>query len=35
MMPHPERCADRRLGGDDGLLLFRSAVAAAQEALVS
>ena len=35
MMPHPERCADSELGGDDGLLLFRSAVAAAQEALVS
>jgi phosphoribosylformylglycinamidine synthase len=35
MMPHPERCADKQLGGDDGLLLFRSAVAAAQEALVS
>jgi phosphoribosylformylglycinamidine synthase len=35
MMPHPERCADRQLGGDDGLLLFRSAVAAAQEALVT
>jgi phosphoribosylformylglycinamidine synthase len=35
MMPHPERCADPELGGGDGLLLFRSAVAAAQEALVS
>jgi phosphoribosylformylglycinamidine synthase subunit PurQ / glutaminase len=35
MMPHPERCADPQLGGSDGLLLFRSAVAAAQEALVS
>jgi phosphoribosylformylglycinamidine synthase len=35
MMPHPERCADPYLGGTDGLLLFRSAVAAAQELLVS
>ena len=28
MMPHPERCADPALGGEDGLLLFRSVVAA-------
>jgi phosphoribosylformylglycinamidine synthase subunit PurQ / glutaminase len=35
MMPHPERCADPQLGGVDGLLLFRSAMAAAREALVS
>jgi len=26
LMPHPERASDVRLGGDDGLLLFRSAV---------
>jgi phosphoribosylformylglycinamidine synthase I len=35
MMPHPERCADPDLGGGDGLMLFRSVVAAAQEAMVS
>jgi len=35
MMPHPERCADPELGGGDGLLLFRSAMAAAREAMVS
>jgi phosphoribosylformylglycinamidine synthase len=29
MMPHPERCAEPELGGTDGLLLFRSVVAAA------
>jgi phosphoribosylformylglycinamidine synthase len=29
MMPHPERCAEAALGGEDGLLLFRSVVAAA------
>src|SRR5207302_443369 len=29
MMPHPERCADPELGGEDGLLLFRSVIAAA------
>jgi phosphoribosylformylglycinamidine synthase subunit PurQ / glutaminase len=28
MMPHPERCAEADLGGVDGLLLFRSVVAA-------
>jgi phosphoribosylformylglycinamidine synthase len=28
MMPHPERCAEPDLGGEDGLLLFRSVVAA-------
>jgi phosphoribosylformylglycinamidine synthase len=27
MMPHPERCAEPDLGGEDGLLLFRSVVA--------
>jgi phosphoribosylformylglycinamidine synthase subunit PurQ / glutaminase len=35
MMPHPERCADPDLGGSDGLMLFRSVVAAAREVLVS
>ena len=35
MMPHPERCADPHLGGSDGLLLFRSALAAGQRMLVS
>jgi phosphoribosylformylglycinamidine synthase subunit PurQ / glutaminase len=35
MMPHPERCADPELGGSDGLMLFRSVVAAAQEVLAS
>jgi phosphoribosylformylglycinamidine synthase len=29
MMPHPERCAEPELGGTDGLLLFRSVLAAA------
>jgi phosphoribosylformylglycinamidine synthase subunit PurQ / glutaminase len=29
MMPHPERCADAELGGEDGLLLFRSVVTVA------
>ncbi len=29
MMPHPERCAEAELGGTDGLLLFRSVLAAA------
>ena len=29
MMPHPERCAEPELGGDDGLLLFRSVLEAA------
>jgi phosphoribosylformylglycinamidine synthase subunit PurQ / glutaminase len=29
MMPHPERCAEADLGGTDGLLLFRSVLAAA------
>ena len=24
MMPHPERCCDPILGGDDGLLIFES-----------
>ena len=24
MMPHPERCCDSILGGDDGLLIFES-----------
>jgi phosphoribosylformylglycinamidine synthase len=24
MMPHPERCCERELGGEDGLLVFRS-----------
>jgi phosphoribosylformylglycinamidine synthase len=28
MMPHPERCAEAALGGEDGLLLFGSMVAA-------
>jgi phosphoribosylformylglycinamidine synthase subunit PurQ / glutaminase len=28
MMPHPERCADPEVGGEDGLLLFRSLIAA-------
>ena len=35
MMPHPERCADPELGGSDGLLLFKSALAAAAEVVVS
>lgn len=26
MMPHPERCSEKILGGDDGLTLFRSVV---------
>lgn len=29
MMPHPERCAEAVLGGEDGLLLFRSLLASA------
>jgi phosphoribosylformylglycinamidine synthase len=32
MMPHPERCAEAELGGEDGLLLFRSVLEAAAEA---
>ena len=28
MMPHPERVAEPELGGTDGLLLFRSVIAA-------
>jgi len=32
MMPHPERCAEQVLGGDDGLGLFASLVEAAAEA---
>ena len=35
MMPHPERCADPEQGGSDGLLLFKSALAAAAEVAVS
>ena len=31
MMPHPERCADAELGGKDGLLLFRSVIAASRD----
>jgi phosphoribosylformylglycinamidine synthase len=31
MMPHPERCAEQVLGGEDGLGLFASLVAAAVE----
>jgi phosphoribosylformylglycinamidine synthase len=26
LMPHPERACERRLGSDDGLILFRSAI---------
>ena len=26
LMPHPERACERRLGSDDGLILFRSAM---------
>ena len=29
MMPHPERCCDPLMGGDDGLAIFRSIVNAA------
>ena len=35
MMPHPERCADPELGGDDGLLLFRSAITASRGLVAS
>jgi phosphoribosylformylglycinamidine synthase subunit PurQ / glutaminase len=39
MMPHPERCGEAMLGGEDGLLVFGSMVAALetrrQEALAS
>ncbi|MDQ6772933.1 MAG: phosphoribosylformylglycinamidine synthase subunit PurQ [Candidatus Dormibacteraeota bacterium] len=33
MMPHPERCADSELGGEDGLLLFRSVLDSARVAV--
>ncbi len=29
MMPHPERAAESLLGGDDGLVIFRSMVESA------
>lgn len=29
MMPHPERCGERRLGGTDGLVIFRSMIESA------
>ena len=32
MMPHPERCCDPLMGGDDGLGIFRSIVNAARSA---
>jgi phosphoribosylformylglycinamidine synthase I len=35
MMPHPERCAEPELGGDDGLKLFRSVAGTALRLLVS
>ena len=31
MMPHPERCCEPELGGTDGLLMFRSVVAAVHD----
>ena len=30
MMPHPERCCERRLGGEDGRVIFESMIGAAQ-----
>ena len=33
LMPHPERCAEEMLGGEDGLGIFRSLVEAAVEAV--
>ena len=30
MMPHPERCCESSLGGEDGKLLFESIVRAMQ-----
>ena len=33
LMPHPERCAEELLGGQDGLGIFRSLVEAAVEAV--
>ena len=33
MMPHPERAAEALLGGDDGLLLWRSVIEAGVEAV--
>ena len=32
MMPHPERAADSRVGGTDGLALFESVLATALSA---
>ncbi len=35
MMPHPERSAEPLLGGDDGLVIFRSMIESAVEAVVA
>ena len=33
MMPHPERSAETLLGGDDGLVIFRSMIESAVQAV--
>jgi hypothetical protein len=35
MMPHPERACETLLGGEDGLLIFRSAIHALTHPLPS
>ena len=35
MMPHPERCSEKELGGTDGLKLFKSVAGSALKVLVS